>query len=242
MLKFNKIYKEYDTPILGPLSLDIKKNSFVSILGSSGAGKSTLLRLASDLIKPTSGKVEYLNNEKPNIGFVFQDPTLLPWRSVIDNVLLPAELTSKNKKISKEKAYFWLSRVGLKGKEDSLPNQLSGGQKMRVSIARAMIQDCSLLLMDEPFAALDEVSRNKLEDDLLDIWEKNNLTILFVTHSVTEAVYLAERVLVISSSPGKILDDVIITKEKLRDDGQPSSEFFSKINYLSDILKKENKE
>ena len=98
MLKFNKIYKEYDTPILGPLSLDIKKNSFVSILGSSGAGKSTLLRLASNIIKPTSGSVEYLNNEKPNIGFVFQDPTLLPWRTVIDNVLLPAELTSKNKK------------------------------------------------------------------------------------------------------------------------------------------------
>lgn len=242
MLKFNKIYKEYDTPILGPLSLDIKKNSFVSILGSSGAGKSTLLRLASNLIKPTSGSVEYLNNEKPNIGFVFQDPTLLPWRSVLDNVLLPAELTSKNKKASKEKAYFWLSKVGLEGKENSLPNQLSGGQKMRVSIARAMVQDCSLLLMDEPFAALDEVSRNKLEDDLLDIWEKNKLTVLFVTHSVTEAVYLAERVLVMSSSPGKILDDVIITEKKLRDDGQQSSEFFSKINYLTSILKKENNE
>ena len=242
MLKFNKIYKEYDTPILGPLSLDIKKNSFVSILGSSGAGKSTLLRLASKLIKPTSGSVEYLNNEKPNIGFVFQDPTLLPWRSVLDNVLLPAELTSKNKKASKEKAYFWLSKVGLEGKENSLPNQLSGGQKMRVSIARAMVQDCSLLLMDEPFAALDEVSRNKLEDDLLDIWEKNKLTVLFVTHSVTEAVYLAERVLVMSSSPGKILDDVIITEKKLRDDGQQSSEFFSKINYLTNILKKENNE
>jgi len=242
MLKFNKIYKEYDTPILGPLSLDIKKNSFVSILGSSGAGKSTLLRLASNLIKPTSGSVEYLNNEKPNIGFVFQDPTLLPWRSVLDNVLLPAELTSKNKKASKEKAYFWLSKVGLEGKENSLPNQLSGGQKMRVSIARAMVQDCSLLLMDEPFAALDEVSRNKLEDDLLDIWEKNKLTVLFVTHSVTEAVYLAERVLVMSSRPGKILDDVIITEKKLRDDGQQSSEFFSKINYLTNILKKENNE
>ena len=242
MLKFNKIYKEYDTPILGPLSLDIKKNSFVSILGSSGAGKSTLLRLASNLIKPTSGSVEYLNNEKPNIGFVFQDPTLLPWRSVLDNVLLPAELTSKNKKASKEKAYFWLSKVGLEGKENSLPNQLSGGQKMRVSIARAMVQDCSLLLMDEPFAALDEVTRNKLEDDLLDIWEKNKLTVLFVTHSVTEAVYLAERVLVMSSSPGKILDDVIITEKKLRDDGQQSSEFFSKINYLTSILKKENNE
>lgn len=242
MLKFNKIYKEYDTPILGPLSLDIKKNSFVSILGSSGAGKSTLLRLASNLIKPTSGSIEYLNNEKPNIGFVFQDPTLLPWRSVLDNVLLPAELTSKNKKASKEKAYFWLSKVGLEGKENSLPNQLSGGQKMRVSIARAMVQDCSLLLMDEPFAALDEVSRNKLEDDLLDIWEKNKLTVLFVTHSVTEAVYLAERVLVMSSSPGKILDDVIITEKKLRNDGQQSSEFFSKINYLTNILKKENNE
>ena len=242
MLKFNKIYKEYDTPILGPLSLDIKKNSFVSILGSSGAGKSTLLRLASNIIKPTSGSVEYLNNEKPNIGFVFQDPTLLPWRSVIDNVLLPAELTSENKKLSKQKAYFWLSKVGLEGKENSLPNQLSGGQKMRVSIARAMVQDCSLLLMDEPFAALDEVTRNKLEDDLLDIWEKNKLTVLFVTHSVTEAVYLAERVLVMSSSPGKILDDVIITEKKLRDDGQQSSEFFSKINYLTSILKKENNE
>src|SRR6056300_166417 len=242
MLKFNKIYKEYDTPILGPLSLDKKKNSFISILGSSGAGKSTLLRLASNLIKPTSGSIEYLNNEKPNIGFVFQDPTLLPWRSVLDNVLLPAELTSKNKKASKEKAYFWLSKVGLEGKENSLPNQLSGGQKMRVSIARAMVQDCSLLLMDEPFAALDEVSRNKLEDDLLDIWEKNKLTVLFVTHSVTEAVYLAERALVMSSSPGKILDDVIITEKKLRDDGQQSSEFFSKINYLTNILKKENNE
>jgi NitT/TauT family transport system ATP-binding protein len=242
MLKFNKIYKEYDTPILGPLSLDIKKNSFVSILGSSGAGKSTLLRLASNLIKPTSGSVKYLNNEKPNIGFVFQDPTLLPWRSVIDNVLLPAELTSKNKKTSKEKAYFWLSKVGLEGKENSLPNQLSGGQKMRVSIARAMVQDCSLLLMDEPFAALDEVSRNKLEDDLLDIWEKNKLTVLFVTHSVTEAVYLSERVLVMSSSPGKILDDVIISEKKSRDDGQQSNEFFSKINYLTNILKKENNE
>ena len=242
MLKFNKIYKEYDTPILGPLSLDIKKNSFVSILGSSGAGKSTLLRLASNIIKPSSGSVEYLNNEKPNIGFVFQDPTLLPWRSVIDNVLLPAELTSENKKLSKQKAYFWLSKVGLEGKENSLPNQLSGGQKMRVSIARAMVQDCSLLLMDEPFAALDEVTRNKLEDDLLDIWEKNKLTILFVTHSVTEAVYLAERVLVMSSSPGKILDDVIITEKKLRDDDQQSSEFFSKINYLTNILKKENNE
>ena len=242
MLKFNKIYKEYDTPILGPLSLDIKKNSFVSILGSSGAGKSTLLRLASNLIKPTSGSVKYLNNEKPNIGFVFQDPTLLPWRSVIDNVLLPAELTSENKKLSKQKAYFWLSKVGLEGKENSLPNQLSGGQKMRVSIARAMVQDCSLLLMDEPFAALDEVSRNKLEDDLLDIWEKNKLTVLFVTHSVTEAVYLSERVLVMSSSPGKILDDVIISAKKLRDDSQQSNEFFSKINYLTNILKKENNE
>ena len=102
MLKFNKIYKQYETPILGPINLEIEKDSFVSILGSSGAGKSTLLRLASNLIQPTSGSIEYLNNKKPNIGFVFQDPTLLPWRSVIDNVLLPSELTSKNIKLSKE--------------------------------------------------------------------------------------------------------------------------------------------
>ena len=241
MLKFNKIYKQYDTPILGTINLEIEKDSFVSILGSSGAGKSTLLRLASNLIQPTSGSIEYLSNKKPNIGFVFQDPTLLPWRSVIDNVLLPAELTSKNAKLSKEKAFFWLSKVGLEGKENSLPNQLSGGQKMRVSIARAMAQDCSLLLMDEPFAALDEVSRNKLEDDLLDIWEKNKLTVLFVTHSVTEAVYLSQRVLVMSSSPGKILDDVIVTEKKSRDDSQ-NHEFFLKINHLTNILKKESDE
>ena len=112
---------------------------------------------------------------------------------------------------------------------------------MRVSIARAMAQDCSLLLMDEPFAALDEVSRNKLEDDLLDIWEKNKLTVLFVTHSVTEAVYLSQRVLVMSSSPGKILDDVIVTEKKSRDDSQ-NHEFYLKINQLTNILKKESDE
>ena len=110
---------------------------------------------------------------------------------------------------------------------------------MRVSIARAMVQDCSLLLMDEPFAALDEVTRNKLEDDLLEIWKKDNLTVLFVTHSVTEAVYLSQRVLVMSSSPGKIIDDVIINKKKSRDDNQ-SKEFFSQIQYLTNILKKES--
>ena len=226
MLILKDIIKNYEVPVLGPIDVEIKSKSFVSIIGASGSGKSTFLRLASGLISQSSGSISYKNNIKPKMGFVFQDSTLLPWRNVIDNVLLPSELTKQNNSESIEKSINWLERVGLKGKENSFPNELSGGQKMRVSIARAMVQGGDLLLLDEPFSALDEVTRRKLEDDLLEIWETNNITVLFVTHSVTQAVYLSQRVIVLSSGPGIILEDLAIEKN-LKDGFEETSEFIS---------------
>ena len=238
MLIFNNIVKNYEEPVLGPINLKIKNNSFVSIIGPSGSGKSTILRLASGLIKESSGLISYEDCVKPKMGFVFQDSTLLPWRTVIDNILLPLELTNKNISKPKDKSLMWLSRVGLDGKENSFPNELSGGQKMRVSIARAMIQGASLLLLDEPFSALDEVTRRRLEDDLLEIWKTNNITILFVTHSVTQAVYLSERVLVMSSGPGIIIEDLLINK-KIDVGFEGTHEFLSQVKHLTDILRNE---
>ena len=241
MLILKDIIKNYEVPVLGPIDIEIKSKSFVSIIGASGSGKSTFLRLASGLISQSSGSISYKNNIKPKMGFVFQDSTLLPWRNVIDNVLLPSELTKQNNSESIEKSINWLERVGLKGKENSFPNELSGGQKMRVSIARAMVQGGDLLLLDEPFSALDEVTRRKLEDDLLEIWETNNITVLFVTHSVTQAVYLSQRVIVLSSGPGIILEDLAI-KKNLKDDFEETSEFISQVRRLTNILKKEGRE
>ena len=237
MLILKDIIKNYEVPVLGPIDVEIKSKSFVSIIGASGSGKSTFLRLASGLISQSSGSISYKNNIKPKMGFVFQDSTLLPWRNVIDNVLLPSELTKQNNSESIEKSINWLERVGLKGKENSFPNELSGGQKMRVSIARAMVQGGDLLLLDEPFSALDEVTRRKLEDDLLEIWETNNITVLFVTHSVTQAVYLSQRVIVLSSGPGIILEDLAIEKN-LKDGFEETSEFISQVRHLTNILKK----
>ena len=170
MLNFSKVYMKYDKEILSDINITIKDGEFVSILGPSGCGKSTLLRLASNILMPSEGTITYSHDKELAIGFVFQNPTLMPWRNVIDNVLLPLEL-NKGKQ-SKDEAYMWLERVGLKGKEKSYPNELSGGQMMRVSIARSLINGCNLLLLDEPFAALDEINRRKLEDDLLELWQK----------------------------------------------------------------------
>ena len=241
MLILKDIIKNYEEPVLGPIDIEIKSKSFVSIIGASGSGKSTFLRLASGLISQSSGSISYKNSIKPKMGFVFQDSTLLPWRNVIDNVLLPSELTKQNNSESIEKSINWLERVGLKGKENSFPNELSGGQKMRVSIARALVQGGDFLLLDEPFSALDEVTRRKLEDDLLEIWETNNITVLFVTHSVSQAVYLSQRVVVLSSGPGIILEDLAIEKN-LKDGFEETSEFISQVRHLTNILKKERRE
>ena len=223
MLNFSNVHMKFDKDVLSDINLNIDSGEFVSILGPSGCGKSTLLRLASNLAKPTKGVVDYISPKDLSIGFVFQNPTLMPWRTVMENITLPLELNKK--KFSKEEALMWLARVGLKDKEKSYPNELSGGQMMRVSIARSLINGCNLLLLDEPFAALDEITRRKLEDDLLEIWEKENFTVLFVTHSVSEAIYLSQRVLVLSSGPGKIVYEKNISQYISKEEFRESKEF-----------------
>ena len=223
MLNFSNVNMKFDKDVLSDINLNIDSGEFVSILGPSGCGKSTLLRLASNLAKPTKGVVDYISPKDLSIGFVFQNPTLMPWRNVMENITLPLELNKK--KLSKEEALMWLARVGLKDKEKSYPNELSGGQMMRVSIARSLINGCNLLLLDEPFAALDEITRRKLEDDLLEIWEKEKFTVLFVTHSVSEAIYLSQRVLVLSSGPGKIVYEKNISQYISKEEFRESKEF-----------------
>ena len=223
MLNFSNVHMKFDKDVLSDINLNIDSGEFVSILGPSGCGKSTLLRLASNLAKPTKGVVDYISPKDLSIGFVFQNPTLMPWRTVLENVTLPLELNRK--KFSKEEVLMWLARVGIKDKEKSYPNELSGGQMMRVSIARSLINGCNLLLLDEPFAALDEITRRKLEDDLLEIWEKEKFTVLFVTHSVSEAIYLSQRVLVLSSGPGKIVYEKNISQYNLKEEFRGSKEF-----------------
>ena len=223
MLNFSNVHMKFDKDVLSDINLNIDSGEFVSILGPSGCGKSTLLRLASNLAKPTKGVVDYISHKGLSIGFVFQNPTLMPWRTVLENVTLPLELNKK--KSSKEEALIWLERVGLKDKEKSYPNELSGGQMMRVSIARSLINGCNLLLLDEPFAALDEITRRKLEDDLLEIWKKEKFTVLFVTHSVSEAIYLSQRVLVLSSGPGKIVYEKNISQYISKEEFRESKEF-----------------
>ena len=238
MLKFSNINMKFDKEILSNINLEVKEGEFLSILGPSGSGKSTLLRLASKILDPSKGSVEYKDQKEPLIGFVFQEPTLMPWRNVLSNVVLPIEIRHNKNHFTKDYALEWLERVGLKGKENSYPDELSGGQKMRVSIARSLVQGCDLLLLDEPFSALDEVTRRRLEDDLLEIWEKEKFTVLFVTHSVSEAIYLSQRIIVLSSSPAKIIHEDHISYQGSKKDFTGSKEFQEINNNIYEKLEK----
>ena len=239
MLKFTNVFKNYDKSVLADISIEVEEGEFISILGPSGSGKSTILRLASKLIRPSRGEISYKNNKPPSIGFVFQDATLMPWRNVLDNIILPLELNGVRRNISTKKAAEWIKKVGLEGKENSFPGELSGGQKMRVSLARSMVTDCDLLLLDEPFAALDEITRRKLEEDLLKIWKRGKFTILLVTHSVNEAVYLSERVIVLSRGPGKIISDKKIFKENFDQDFRNSQQLLDLNKTVYNLLARE---
>ncbi|MRH44350.1 ATP-binding cassette domain-containing protein [Aquibacillus halophilus] len=200
-----------ETVALKDFDLSIKEGEFLSFLGPSGCGKSTALRMVAGLGEATKGSVKVFDGspkeiikETNDLAFVFQDANLLPWRTVLDNVLLPLELRGGNKKKHKQEAIRVLEMVGLKEYLKSYPRQLSGGMKMRVSIARALAAKPKMLLMDEPFGALDEITRQTLQMELLDIWQKENMTILFVTHNVYEAVFLSTRIAVMSASPGRL--------------------------------------
>jgi NitT/TauT family transport system ATP-binding protein len=211
------VTKTYDTGVmaLGQLDLAIRKGEFISLLGPSGCGKSTALRLIAGLSAPTSGTIRVSRHEgtiRPGhaIGFVFQEPTLMPWTSVRENVRLPLKLAGVAKAEANTRVSDALASVGLADFADAFPRELSGGMKMRVSLARALVTDPDILLMDEPFAALDEITRFRLNNDLLALWRNLRKTVIFVTHSVFESVYLSQRVVVMTARPGRIQADIRI--------------------------------
>lgn len=210
------------TEALADLSLEIADGAFVALLGPSGCGKSTLLRLIAGLDDPTAGRIDWPDG-RPDIGFVFQTPTLMAWASAQDNVALPLELRGQPRAEARARARIALAQVGLAGFEQALPRELSGGMQMRVSIARALIAEPRVLLMDEPFAALDELTRMRLDDDLLRLWAKLRFTAVFVTHSVFEGVYLAQRLLVLSGRPGRLAADIPNPTGYPRDNGYRTS-------------------
>jgi NitT/TauT family transport system ATP-binding protein len=202
------------TAALAPVDLDITPGSFVSLVGPSGCGKSTLLRLIAGLIAPSAGTIARSWTSGPRgIGFVFQDPTLMPWATVARNVALPLDLAGEDRRAVADA----LTRVGLDRFADAYPRELSGGMRMRAAIARAIVMRPAVLLMDEPFAALDEFTRARLNDDLLALWQAHRWTVVFVTHSIREAVFLSERVVVMSPRPGRIVADLAIAFDGPRD-------------------------
>jgi NitT/TauT family transport system ATP-binding protein len=203
------------TLALRDVNLALGEGEFVSLLGPSGCGKSTLLRIIAGLGDPSAGAVDWPSathdvrgQAHPDLGFVFQDPTLMPWATTLRNVMLPLTLSGVSKAESEARAAEMLTLVGLKGFEKAYPRELSGGMKMRVSIARALVTHPKILLMDEPFAALDEITRHRLNDDLLELWWKNRFTAVFVTHSVFESVYLSQRIVVMAARPGRVIADL----------------------------------
>jgi NitT/TauT family transport system ATP-binding protein len=204
----DKVYSNGVVALKG-LDLAIREGEFVSLLGPSGCGKSTVLRLIAGLGERSGGAIEW-SSPRHEIGFVFQEPTLMPWASVFDNIYLPLRVKGINKKESKLRVERAMEQVGLAGIGDAYPRELSGGMRMRVSIARALVAQAKVLLMDEPFAALDEITRFKLNDDLLRIWASQHWTVVFVTHSVFESVYLSTRILVMSARPGRVSSEVTI--------------------------------
>ncbi|HKS44861.1 MAG TPA: ABC transporter ATP-binding protein [Amycolatopsis sp.] len=206
-LRFAAVAKTFDngTIALSEVDLDLAPGDFVSVVGPSGCGKSTLLRLASGLTAPTGGEI-FADTGK--IGYVFQDPTLLEWRSAAKNVELAGELHGMARAERRKRAAEALELVGLAGFEKQLPGQLSGGMRMRVSLARALTLDPEIFLFDEPFGALDEITRLRMQDELQRLFRTQGFTGLFITHSVTEAVYLSTRVAVMSARPGRIVREV----------------------------------
>ena len=208
------------TVALRDMSLDIGEGEFVSLLGPSGCGKSTALRMIAGLGQPTSGAIDWPGGGAGgrDIGFVFQEPTLMPWATVFDNVFLPLRLQGVSRSAARGDVLEALASVGLEKFADAYPRELSGGMKMRVSIARALITRPKLLLMDEPFAALDEITRFKLNNDLLRLWEAFGWTVIFVTHSVFESVYLSSRIVVMAARPGRVFAELAVDAPYPRDD------------------------
>jgi NitT/TauT family transport system ATP-binding protein len=227
-------------PVLQGIDLEIEAGSFVALLGPSGSGKSTLLRFIAGLDVPSSGSVSLSpggaaaqSATKAKLAFVFQDAQLLPWRSVLDNVALPLELAGLSRQQARKRARAPLAEVELSDVPDRFPDQLSGGMRMRVSIARALVTEPGVLLLDEPFAALDELTRQRLDERLRKLWLARKMTVIFVTHALAEAAFLAERALVMSRRPGRIvLDHQLILPEDRHAELRTSAAFVEQTALL----------
>ena len=228
----------HGTAALGPLDLEIQSGEFLSLLGPSGCGKSTALKIIAGLLTPTNGEVIW-HKTKPAIGYVFQDATLMPWATVRQNIRLPLDLASVPRREADRRAEAALERVGLTGRfADAYPRALSGGMRMRVSIARALVAKPSLLLMDEPFAALDEISRDALNEDLLRLWREDQLTVIFVTHSVYESAFLSTRVVALTPGPGRIAGAINIAGPAARTaEWRMSSGYSEAVRQISALLR-----
>jgi len=243
VLSVEKTYPN-GTQALLPVNLTVREGEFITLLGPSGCGKSTLLKMVAGLLEPSDGRlllwrkpVDQVESSGHRLSFVFQEATLMPWANVLANVRLPLDLAKVPKSTSEPRVRQALKMVGLERFEDNLPRQLSGGMQMRVSIARGLVTEPTLLLMDEPFGALDEITRNRLDSDLLDLWQANGLTVIFVTHSITEAVYLSNRVIVMAARPGRIVEEVIIDEPYPRTaDFRVSQRFANYAKQLQDSL------
>jgi len=249
LISLRKVSKQFANGTLAVrnVDLDLRQGEFVSLLGPSGCGKSTLLRMVSGLSQQSAGEIDWPMNDHdawgkpirdPDLGFVFQDPTLMPWSQALGNVAMPLILKGMKKSEANDRSAEMMALVGLKGFEKSYPRELSGGMKMRVSIARALVTKPRVLLMDEPFAALDEITRHKLNDDLLKLWLLNRFTAVFVTHSVFESVYLSQRIVVMAARPGRVMADLDVSAPYPRSDTFRTSPVYADLCRLaSDKLK-----
>ncbi|NNH55620.1 ABC transporter ATP-binding protein [Rhizobium laguerreae] len=234
MQSVSKVFSS-GTAALSNMSLTVESGEFVSLLGPSGCGKSTALRIIAGLGDVTSGTIDWPSSRinsrglpEGDIGFVFQEPTLMPWKNVFDNVHLPLKLRGVSKAAAHDQIMEVLTTVGLQDFANAYPRELSGGMKMRVSIARALVTKPKLLLMDEPFAALDEITRQKLNDDVLRLWKATGITVIFVTHSVFESAYLSNRIVVMKARPGRVHADVPLITSLERDAHYRTSEEYRK--------------
>ena len=219
LVRLEQVGKSFKNGVeaLRSVDLEIRRGEFLSLLGPSGCGKSTILRLLAGLTQPSLGYINW-TSKSHDLGFVFQEPTLMPWANVFDNVWLPLRLGGQSRATARAKVEEALAKVGLSGFGKAYPRELSGGMKMRVSIARALVTRPALLLMDEPFAALDEITRTKLNDDLVALKCELDATVVFVTHSVFESVYLSDRIVVMAPRPGRVVAEVNVRAPLPRDE------------------------
>ena len=243
IIRMDRVSKTFGTDLLAvdAMSLTVNQGDFITLLGPSGCGKSTALKMIAGLLPVTAGTISITppaTKSEQDLAFVFQEPTLMPWATVFDNVYLPLRLAGISRRSAEPRVRAQLVEVGLSRFEKSYPRELSGGMKMRVSIARALVTKPRILLMDEPFAALDEMTRSKLNNDVVRLAAANGLTVVFVTHSVFESVYLSTRVVVMAARPGRVATELALqTPWPRQEDYRVSNDFSAEARRVSDSLK-----